>query len=104
MIRAAPTMLQRVLLSMLPALVIMAVAVSAVWGDNGLLARLGLQVELGTANSELAAMGRHNERLLRELHSMELDPVVRERMVAEELGWGREDARIYRFDDRVRSR
>ncbi len=95
----APSLLQRALLALLPALILVSVAVSAVWGDNGLLARAALRADLAKANAELASVERDNEHLLRELHRMDEDPLVRERMVAEELGWGRAEARIYRFED-----
>lgn len=95
-----PTLsLHRVLLAVIPALLIGAVVVSAIWGDNGLLARYQLQVELESNQAELAALDRENQRLLRELSLIERDPVVVERILADELHWGREGAVLYRFDD-----
>ena len=89
---------QRVVLALLPALLLAGIAASAVWGDNGLLERHRLRTELRQANDELARVERENDQLLRELTTGDQDEVVLERMVAEELGWGREDATIYRFD------
>lgn len=87
----------RVLLALLPAIVMASVGASTIWGESGLLARRQLERELVEANAELAAIERDNQRLLRELRLMDEDPVVLERMVAEELGWGAEGATIIRF-------
>lgn len=90
---------QRVVFALVPAAVLFTVAASAVWGDNGLIARHQLKGELREANAELARVERENQRLLRDLTISDRDPVVLERMVADELGWGHEDATLYRFDD-----
>lgn len=90
---------QRALLALLPAMIIAGLAASAVWGESGLLARHQLETRLDRANDELATLERENQRLLRDLRLMDQDPVVLERMVAEELGWGREGATLFRFDD-----
>lgn len=91
-------LLRRVLLALLPAMITVAVAVSAIWSDGGLVARQRLAVEVADANAELATVERENQRLLRQLHLMDADPVVLERMVADELGWGRQGATLYRFE------
>ena len=75
------------------------VAASAVWGESGLTARHELRAELRQANSGLAEIERENQRLLRELTVSDRDPIVLERMVADELGWSHEDATLYRFDE-----
>ena len=80
-------------------MIIASIALFAVWGDNGLFARHRLNAEMRTANAELATIERENQALLRELHLADQDPIVLERMVAEELGWGREGSTIYRFED-----
>jgi len=90
---------QRLALALLPAMIIASIALFAVWGDNGLFARHRLKSDMRAANSELADLERSNQSLLRELHVADQDPVVLERMVAEELGWGREGSVIYRFED-----
>lgn len=91
-------LLRRLLLALLPAMVIASVGLSAIWGDNGLMARHRLERELAEASADLAGMERENQRLLRELVLMEQDPLTMERLVAEELGWGGEDTTIYRFE------
>ena len=90
---------QRLALALLPALIISSIALFAVWGDNGLFARHRLKGDLRSANAGLASIERRNQGMLRELHAADQDPIVLERMVAEELGWGREGTTIYRFED-----
>jgi cell division protein FtsB len=87
------------LLSLLPALVLVSIAVSAVWGDGGLLARHELKARLERDKASLAALERANQRLVSELVWLEKDPVLLERAVAEELGWAREGTTLYRFED-----
>ena len=70
-----------------------------IWGDNGVIVRHQLDAQLDASHSELARLERANEVALRELKLMESDPVVLERMVADELGWGREDAVLVRFSE-----
>jgi cell division protein FtsB len=90
---------QRFALAVLPAMAIGSIALFAVWGDNGLFARHRLAAEMRTANMELATLERRNQALVRELQVADQDPIVLERMVAEELGWGRQGSVIFRFDD-----
>ncbi|MCB9674599.1 MAG: hypothetical protein H6737_05740 [Alphaproteobacteria bacterium] len=89
----------RLLLTVLPALLLAAVAASVIWGDNGLLVRHQLDAQLRDAQADLAHLERANERSLRDLRMMESDPVVLERLVADELNWGREDAILVRFSE-----
>jgi cell division protein FtsB len=86
------------LLSLLPATLLVGVAVSAIWGDSGLLARRKLEVRLASANLVVAELDSDNQRILHLLSSMDRDPLVLERMVAEELGWAREGSTVYRFE------
>lgn len=83
----------------MPALVIASIAASAIWGESGLLVRHQLRARLASANDDLATMERDNQRLLRDLRLMEQDPLLLERVVAEELSWAREGTVLYRFDD-----
>jgi cell division protein FtsB len=91
-------LLHRVLLTLLPATLLVGVVVSAIWGDSGLLARRALQSRLHEANARVAELDRDNQRILHLLSSMDRDPLVLERMVADELGWAREGATVYRFE------
>lgn len=93
-----PRLVHRIVLAVLPALVIGAVVITAIWGDNGLLRREELSDELREANAELSDLQRENQRMLRELHALEEDPVAAERAVAEELGWASEHTTVYRFE------
>jgi cell division protein FtsB len=79
-------------------MVLASIAASAVWGESGVLARHALRARLERANDDLAALDRENQRLLRDLSVMEQDPVVLERIIAEELGWAREGSTVYRFE------
>lgn len=93
------SLLHRVLLVVVPLAITVTVVVSTIWSDHGLLARHQLQGELVQAQAELAEVERENQRLLREIRVMERDPVVLERLVADELRWGRQGDVIYDFGD-----
>ncbi len=90
---------RRLLLTGLPTLVAVCLVGASVWGDHGLLRRHELKQELHTATARLARVERDNQRLLRELSLMERDPVVLERVAADELRWAREGTILFRFDD-----
>jgi cell division protein FtsB len=98
MIRNYPTWALTVVYAAVPALALVIVATSAVWGANGLLEWQRLESVRVDASVDLATLERHNQRLLREMRLMDSDPVVLERLVAEELGWGREGTTLVRFD------
>ena len=89
---------RRVFLAILPAALILTLLGGVIWGDNGIVASVQLRSEVEARQSELAELERSNERMLRELHSMNTDPVVLERVVADELQWSHADAVIVRFD------
>jgi cell division protein FtsB len=89
--------LQRFVLALLPASVILSVVFSTIWGKNGFITRHKLRQELAQANAQLADIDRSNQRYLRKLKLMEKDPLNLERMVAEELARGRTDTVIYQF-------
>jgi cell division protein FtsB len=85
------------LLSLLPAVVLVTMTAIAIWGENGLLVRHQLTQQVASAQADLADLDSANRRLLREIHTMDADPVVVERMVADELAWGREGDTLVRF-------
>ena len=66
-----------------------------------MVARHALRADVRSANADLARIELENQRLMRDLAVGERDPVVLERMVAEELGWAQRDATIYRFTDQT---
>lgn len=89
---------KRLAFVLLPAALLVGLTASAIWGDNGLLARHVLQQRLESSQAELARLNRDNERLLLELNAMERDPVVVERMIADEIGWAPEGAVVVKFE------
>ena len=90
--------LLRVVYAVVPAALLIGVAASSIWGRNGLHEWQRLEAARQEANAELGALQRENQRLLREMRLMDRDPVVLERLVAEELGWGREGTTLVRFE------
>ena len=58
-----------------------------------------LQTELREANRSLRDLDRQNQHLLRELHALEVDPVMIERVVVDDLGWASEGTTLYAFDE-----
>lgn len=94
---SVPSFVQRALLVFVPAAILLLVAVSAVWGEAGLLSRHELRARLAQEKENLARIERDNQRLLSELLWLDRDPVLLERAVAEELGWAREGTTLYRF-------
>jgi cell division protein FtsB len=89
---------QRLMYTLLPVLLIGAVFVSTLWGEHGVMARHRLRARLADANAELASIERENQRLILELKGMDRDPVVLERAIADEIAWGQAGAVIYRFE------
>jgi cell division protein FtsB len=79
---------------------LMSVVLSTIWGHNGFITRYQLRQELVQANNQLANIERSNQRFLRQLKLMEKDPLILERMVAEELTRGRTDTVIFQFIER----
>ncbi|MCA9489094.1 MAG: septum formation initiator family protein [Alphaproteobacteria bacterium] len=94
--RLSPRLL---LFTIVPASVLVFAAAIAVWGDNGLLVRHQLRESLASSQADLADLDAENRQLLREMRTMRQDPVVLERMVADELKWGREGDVIVQFDE-----
>lgn len=92
-----PPLVHRILLAVLPAFVIGAVVLSAIWGENGLVRRMELTEELREANAELEAVDLENQRMQRELRLLDEDRVTAERAVASELERGVPGTTIYRF-------
>lgn len=86
-------------LSVLPAALLVLFTTVVIWGDNGVMVRHQLGVQLDAAQADLADLDGENRRLLRSMRALSADPVVLERMVADELGWSREGDVLVRFDD-----
>lgn len=90
---------QRILLTVLPAALILVPAGLAIWSDSGTVERARLQRQLEASRADLAAIERDNARLLRELKLAEEEDAVLERWIAEEIGWTRPGTTLIRFDD-----
>ena len=94
-----PQLVTRVIMTALPAFILVVTAVFIVWGEKGLVRRYELQSELTTANLELAEVQRQNQRTLRKLKAMEVNAKVMERVAGDQLNMAAPGSRIYRFDD-----
>lgn len=90
---------RRFILAVLPAAVLGFAAFVVVWGDDGVLVRLQLREQLTSSQADLAGLETENRLLFRQMQSMQRDPVVLERMVADELLWGREGDVLVQFDE-----
>ncbi len=91
--------LSRLLVAFVPAILLLLVATAAVWGETGIVARHHLVDRLASETEALARIDRENARLQRELTLLGTDPLLVERAAAEEIGWAREGATLYRFED-----
>lgn len=90
--------LRRLLLAALPALAMLGVGLSTLFGPGGLIRYQSLQDELTDATDDLAALERDNQALILQLSTLESDPVAIERAVADELGYARQGSTLYRFE------
>jgi len=91
--------IRRLLLTGFPALLVASVVATTIWGEHGLLKRLELERELHDANDRLARIERDNQRLLRELATMHTDPVVLERVAADEIQYAQPGTVLFKFDE-----
>ncbi len=94
----SPTLLHRFALALLPATVVVGVVSSMLWGENGLNARAALKAQLQHDQEALARTHIENRRLLRQIDLMGKDPVVLERIIAEELRWSSTGTTLYVFE------
>ena len=77
-------------------------AIMAVFGDNGVLALRRLRGEVDTLVREVRTLEAENERLSRQIHELQEDPAVIERIAREELGLVRPGERVLRFPKSAR--
>jgi cell division protein FtsB len=94
----SPQALLRFVLAVIPALFMVLVGLSTVFGSEGLLCHQDLQEQVQRAKANLAEVERENQLLIYDLSAMERDPVAVERAVADELGYAKEGSTLYRFD------
>jgi len=76
---------------------LLVLAVTAIFGDNGMLALRRLLGEVDTLVREVRTLEVQNERLSRAIAELQEDPAVIERIAREELGLVRPGERILRF-------
>jgi cell division protein FtsB len=79
------------------AVVLVALVVAALLGDNGVLQLWRLQAEVESLHREVQALEAENERLARAIAELRHDPAVIERLAREELGLVRPGERVLRF-------
>jgi cell division protein FtsB len=94
-----PPLVHRVLFALLPAALLSGLFATVVWGEKGLIRHAELRTELRDANNALRHLERKNQRLLRELHALDEDRIVVERVVAEDLGWASAGTTLYHFSE-----
>ncbi|TVQ94575.1 MAG: hypothetical protein EA397_01425 [Deltaproteobacteria bacterium] len=97
-----PPLVHRLAFVIVPLVLIGAVSLAVVFGEKGVLRQHELRSELREANERLQRIELRNQRLLREIHAIEQDRVVVERVVAEELGWAAAGTTLYHFNDTAR--
>ncbi len=94
----SPQALRRLFFAVLPALFIVLVGLSTMFGGEGVLRHQDLQEQVQRAKADLADVERQNQALIFDLSAMEHDPVAAERAVADELGYAKEGSTLYRFE------
>ena len=82
----------------LPAAVLIGIALSAIWGENGLMEWRRLEQDRVEASDQLAAIQRDNQRKQLDIRLMMSDRVVMERLIADQLGWAREGSTLIKFE------
>lgn len=79
------------------AVVLLALVLAALLGDNGVIQLWRLQGEVESLHREVQALEAENERLARAIAELRHDPAVIERLAREELGLVRPGERVLRF-------
>jgi cell division protein FtsB len=83
--------------------VLLVLAVTAVFGDNGVLALRHLRGEVAALHREIRSLEAENERLSKAIAELQENPAVIERIAREELGLVRPGERVLRFPRSGRS-
>lgn len=89
---------QRLLLTVLPAAVVLGLVWAAVMGESGLLRHMRMQSDLERVHRRLAALQADNAILAREVEQLRSDETTVRRAVAEELLLVPPDSTVYRFE------
>lgn len=89
---------RRILLTLVPAGVVVALIHATILGDNGLVRRHRMQVDLERAQRKLAAVQEENARLEREVRQLQTDETTIRRAIGEELRLVPDGSVLYRFE------
>jgi cell division protein FtsB len=89
--------LQRLLLTVVPAFLVVGLVYAAIAGDDGLYRRHRMQVDLERVQRRLVAVEAENARLAREVGQLRGDEATVRGAIAEELLLVPEGSTVYRF-------
>jgi hypothetical protein len=93
-----------------PGVLLGTVVYSMIWGNNGIIARNELRQLAVESEQEKSAIDLKNQYLIRQIElmgsdhaldgsgSVGVDPVIIERLAAEELHWGKPGTVLYTFE------
>ncbi|MDP2315909.1 MAG: septum formation initiator family protein [Pseudomonadota bacterium] len=89
---------RRLLLTLIPAGVVVALIHATIMGDSGLVRRNRMQADLERAHRKLSAIESENSRIEREVRMLRTDETTVRRAAAEELILVPAGSVVYRFD------
>lgn len=89
---------QRLLLTILPAAMVVGLAWAAVAGDNGFFRLMRMQTDLERVQRRLSHVQAENDRLAREVEQLRDDETTVRRAIAEELLLVPPESTVYRFE------
>ncbi|MFZ5480060.1 MAG: FtsB family cell division protein [Myxococcota bacterium] len=90
--------LQKLVLTVVPAFLVVGLVYAAIAGDDGLVRRHRMQVDLERVQRKLEALEAENARLAREVGRLREDEATVRRAIAEELLLVPADSTVYRFE------
>lgn len=94
---------QRFLLAILPSMLITGIALTALFGDSGYLAKLRLETRIQEVNEELGKLEGSNRHLLRDLMHSRASEKRLERTIVDEMGLVAPGTVLYTFPYEERS-
>jgi cell division protein FtsB len=89
---------RRIFLTLVPAVVVVALIHTTILGENGVLRRYRMLVDLDRVERKLAAAEEENARLEREVRQLRSDETTVRRAAAEELLLVPPGSVLYRFE------
>ena len=90
-------LIRRLLITVLPASLVVSMVYLAVFGSNGLVARHRLQLELDREGRRMEEVTAENASLRREIHELHGDALTLQRAAAEDLQLVPSGSTVYRF-------